>query len=317
MEEESVSKFRILVGSVLIVSALALLPFLLSALWMNPVQAASHTHNSVNTSLEDSPNMITRGAVRAADRLRQSTDSTTRALNNGFQSVTKSVATASVNSGKFVAHSVNSGVTALAHGTGSGVSFVAHTTSSAFGLIAKAPGVSAIIKPADKVSLPVINPNAEVLAASQTPTTDEPATKKTQSPYQSQSAVAWPIHGAITTEFGVPHWPFQPIHTGLDISDGAPSGITPIHAFKRGVVIAAIHSSEGFGNHVIVDHGGGLVSLYGHLASISVRVGQVVDMSTVLGHEGSTGASTGTHLHFEIQLNGQPVNPHKYVNGLP
>ena len=134
---------------------------------------------------------------------------------------------------------------------------------------------------------------------------------------EPETGPIWPIHGVITTEFGVPHWPFQPTHTGIDISDGKASGITPIHAFKPGVVKEVIHSSAGFGNHVIIDHGGGLTSLYGHMYSTAVKVGQKVDQKTVLGLEGTTGASTGPHVHFEIHVNGVPVDPHKYVDGRP
>jgi murein DD-endopeptidase MepM/ murein hydrolase activator NlpD len=82
-------------------------------------------------------------------------------------------------------------------------------------------------------------------------------------------------------------------------------------------VIVVIRSNSGFGNHVIVDHGNGLTSLYGHMYATAVQVGQVVDKNTVLGYEGTTGASTGVHVHFEIDLNSQPVNPHLYVTGHP
>jgi murein DD-endopeptidase MepM/ murein hydrolase activator NlpD len=68
---------------------------------------------------------------------------------------------------------------------------------------------------------------------------------------------------------------------------------------------------------LVIDHGGGLSSVYGHLYSISVKAGQMVDTNTVLGYEGSTGASTGTHLHFEIRVNGQPEDPKKFIPGLP
>jgi murein DD-endopeptidase MepM/ murein hydrolase activator NlpD len=130
------------------------------------------------------------------------------------------------------------------------------------------------------------------------------------------TAPQWPIHGSITTLFGAPDWPFQAIHTGIDISDGWHSGVTPIHPFKPGRVIAVLHTG-GLGNHVIVDHGEGMTSVYGHMAFTSVQVGQLVDESAVLGTEGSTGASTGTHLHFEIRINNSPVNPMLYIPGRP
>jgi murein DD-endopeptidase MepM/ murein hydrolase activator NlpD len=71
------------------------------------------------------------------------------------------------------------------------------------------------------------------------------------------------------------------------------------------------------GNHVIVDHGNGVTSVYAHLHSISVQVGQDVTLDTTLGLEGSTGASTGTHLHFEIRVNGQAANPQQFISGQP
>ena len=68
---------------------------------------------------------------------------------------------------------------------------------------------------------------------------------------------------------------------------------------------------------MIVDHGNGVTSVYGHLARISVSVGQEVDSSSVLGYEGTTGVSTGVHLHFEIRVNGQAANPHQFISGQP
>jgi murein DD-endopeptidase MepM/ murein hydrolase activator NlpD len=132
----------------------------------------------------------------------------------------------------------------------------------------------------------------------------------------SSVAPVWPIHGKVTTEFGVPHQPWQRTHTGIDISSAKPSGVTVVTVFEPGTVVD-ISRSGGYGNHVTVDHGGGLTSLYGHLNDISVRAGQAVRPGDVLGHEGRTGTATGTHLHFEVLLNGTPVNPHRYVPGSP
>lgn len=133
---------------------------------------------------------------------------------------------------------------------------------------------------------------------------------------QSMTSV-WPMHGIVTTQFGASDAPFQSSHTGIDISSAKPAGVTPVTAFRAGVVNQVIHSNAGYGNHVIVDHGNGLASLYGHLANIDVSVGQHVEPGDTIGHEGSTGASTGPHLHFEIDLNGKPVNPHNYLTGNP
>lgn len=147
------------------------------------------------------------------------------------------------------------------------------------------------------------------------------ATASSPAAYVTSQAAAgtqtvWPIHGRITTEFGVYHEPYQKTHTGIDISDGKPSGTSAVTVFRSGTVLQVSHSG-GYGNHVIVDHGNGLTSLYGHLYSISVVVGQHVNPGDTLGYEGSTGDSTGPHVHFEIRLNNQPVNPHLYETGNP
>jgi murein DD-endopeptidase MepM/ murein hydrolase activator NlpD len=142
-----------------------------------------------------------------------------------------------------------------------------------------------------------------------------PATATAQ--YASVSTAVWPMHGRVTTEFGVYHRPYQATHTGIDITSARPSGETAVTTFREGTVVHVVHSSISFGNHVIIDHGSGMTSLYGHLADISVAVGQHVMPGETIGHEGSTGASTGTHLHFEIQLKGRAVNPRQYAPGNP
>jgi murein DD-endopeptidase MepM/ murein hydrolase activator NlpD len=127
----------------------------------------------------------------------------------------------------------------------------------------------------------------------------------------------WPLRGNITTQYGVPHRPWQHTHTGIDISSGQSSGRAPITTFKEGVVADVVRSSSNYGNHIIVDHGSGITSLYGHLSSIRVTEGQQVRPGDVLGYEGSTGASTGTHLHFQIMKDGSPVSPWPFIPGRP
>ena len=117
-----------------------------------------------------------------------------------------------------------------------------------------------------------------------------------------------PVDGRITSPFG---WRIHPIthmrrlHTGVDIA--APYG-TPIHATGGGEVIYAGWRG-GYGNAVIIDHGGGRATLYGHMSSIAVATGQVVAKEQVIGHVGSTGVSTGPHVHYELRINGVPVAP--------
>jgi murein DD-endopeptidase MepM/ murein hydrolase activator NlpD len=116
----------------------------------------------------------------------------------------------------------------------------------------------------------------------------------------------------ITSGFG---WRRHPIygssrlHTGLDL-DGDTGD--PIYAAGGGVVVAAGWRG-GYGNCVVIDHGGGFATLYGHMSSIGVSTGQSVGQGTVIGAIGSTGASTGPHLHFEVRVYGEPVDPVPYL----
>jgi len=117
-----------------------------------------------------------------------------------------------------------------------------------------------------------------------------------------------PVNGRITSPFGMRMHPIfheYRMHTGVDIS--APSG-TPIYAAGAGVVICASWRG-GYGYCVMIDHGGGRVTLYGHMSSIGVNEGQTVSARQFIGNVGSTGNSTGPHCHFELRINGEPVNP--------
>jgi murein DD-endopeptidase MepM/ murein hydrolase activator NlpD len=125
-------------------------------------------------------------------------------------------------------------------------------------------------------------------------------------------SLAWPCTGTITTEFGTKRsWdPYSTAHTGMDI--GVSYG-TAIHAAASGTVIIA-GSYGGYGNCVAISHGNGLVTLYGHNSSLTVSVGDKVKKGGVIAKAGSTGFSTGVHCHFEVQKNGTPVNPRKYLS---
>ena len=128
----------------------------------------------------------------------------------------------------------------------------------------------------------------------------------------SSGGMIWPISGPITSPFG---WRTHPIfgsqrfHSGLDI--GGDYGME-IHAAKAGVVSHAGWIG-GYGNTVMIDHGGGIVTLYGHNQSLNVSVGQNVSQGQVIAFCGSTGNSTGPHCHFEVRLNGEPVSPYNYL----
>lgn len=131
---------------------------------------------------------------------------------------------------------------------------------------------------------------------------------------RARSLRAWtgrfirPVSGSITSRFGMRYHPIlhkTKLHTGVDF--GAASG-TPIRAAAGGVVIASCYL-RGYGNTVIIDHGGGVTTLYGHMSAFGVSDGRAVSQGQVIGRVGSTGFSTGPHLHFEVRRNGTPVNP--------
>jgi murein DD-endopeptidase MepM/ murein hydrolase activator NlpD len=121
----------------------------------------------------------------------------------------------------------------------------------------------------------------------------------------SSSGFIWPVNGVVTSGFG---WRWGRMHEGIDIA--APSG-TPIRAAAAGTVIYAGWMG-GYGNLVIIDHGNGLATAYGHQSAIYVGGGSV-SQGTVIGAVGSTGNSTGPHLHFEVRVNGSPVDPMGYL----
>jgi len=95
----------------------------------------------------------------------------------------------------------------------------------------------------------------------------------------------------------------------------APIG-TPVHAARGGQVVRAEPSTGGFGNVVVIDHGGGVQSYYGHLSAILVKKGQAVDTGTLVGQVGSTGRSSGPHLHFEVRRDGMSIDPTSDIAGL-
>lgn len=135
----------------------------------------------------------------------------------------------------------------------------------------------------------------------------------------------WPIDGVITQGFGCTSYPFEPydpscpthhFHSGIDI---ATDYGTPVHAADGGIVHNFTMGCTwggglcGYGRYVVIVHAGGFTTLYGHLSSWAVGDGQQVDKDAVIGYEGSTGNSTGPHLHFEIDLGGTPVDPLAYL----
>lgn len=156
----------------------------------------------------------------------------------------------------------------------------------------------------------------EIMAASQEVANMIRRSQMSSAAYSGAPAGAggmiWPISGPITSEFG---WRTHPIfgtarfHSGLDI--GGDYGM-PIYAAASGTVIYAGWIS-GYGNAVIIDHGGGVTTLYGHNDSLNVSEGENVAQGQVIAMCGSTGNSTGPHCHFEVRENGEPVSPYGYL----
>lgn len=119
-----------------------------------------------------------------------------------------------------------------------------------------------------------------------------------------------PVTGTITSRFGSKESIRKSAHKGIDI--GAPNG-TPIYAAADGTVTYASYNSGGYGNLVIISHGNGIETYYGHCSKLYVKKGQSVSAGDNIAAVGSTGRSTGNHLHFEIRQNGSQINPQRYV----
>ena len=149
---------------------------------------------------------------------------------------------------------------------------------------------------------------AEPTEPAETP--PEPAPTEPQEDTLPADALIWPVTGRITSPFG-PRTSFggEDFHRGLDIA--VPLG-TPIAAAAGGQVIWSGEKAS-YGNLIQIDHGNGYWTLYGHSQYMSVTQGQHVNKGDVLGIVGSTGYSTGDHLHFEVRLNGVAQNPSNYV----
>jgi murein DD-endopeptidase MepM/ murein hydrolase activator NlpD len=122
----------------------------------------------------------------------------------------------------------------------------------------------------------------------------------------SSAGLIWPVNGPITSPFG---WRWGRMHQGIDIGVGMG---TPIRAAAGGTVIYCGWES-GYGNLTVIDHGGNLATAYGHQSSIAVACGQQVAQGDVIGYVGCTGHCTGPHLHFEVRINGEPVDPLGYL----
>jgi murein DD-endopeptidase MepM/ murein hydrolase activator NlpD len=122
----------------------------------------------------------------------------------------------------------------------------------------------------------------------------------------SAAGFIWPVQGVLTSGFG---WRWGRMHEGIDLA--VPVG-TPVVAAAAGTVIVAGWFG-GYGNLVVVDHGNGFSTAYGHNTSVTVGVGQLVAQGQLISYSGSTGHSTGPHVHFEVRVNGTAVDPLGYL----
>jgi murein DD-endopeptidase MepM/ murein hydrolase activator NlpD len=122
----------------------------------------------------------------------------------------------------------------------------------------------------------------------------------------SSAGFIWPVNGPVVSPFGM-RW--GRLHAGIDIAAGTG---TPIHAAASGRVVYS-GWMDGYGNLVAIDHGRGISTAYAHQSSIAVGNGQTVSQGQVIGYVGNTGNSFGAHLHFEVRINGSPVDPMGYL----
>lgn len=152
------------------------------------------------------------------------------------------------------------------------------------------------------VATPVPAPRPAPVAVAQ-PRAPAQAAAPVPQPRRGTGQFAWPTTGPLFTYFSAGH-------PGIDISP--PFG-TPIYAADAGRVIQIQQLSWGYGWHLYVDHGNGYVTLYGHVSYFAVNVGDYVNRGQLIARVGSTGNSTGPHLHFEIRYNGVPLNPLGYL----
>jgi murein DD-endopeptidase MepM/ murein hydrolase activator NlpD len=138
------------------------------------------------------------------------------------------------------------------------------------------------------------------------------ATSGSPPPASGNGRCVWPASGSVTSGFGYrihPIFGTRRLHTGVDI--GAPYGATVSACDSGTVAFAGVMS--GYGNVIAIDHGGGFATTYNHLSGFAVQAGQSVSRGQAVGYVGCTGYCTGPHLHFEVRINGNPVDPMPYL----
>jgi murein DD-endopeptidase MepM/ murein hydrolase activator NlpD len=147
---------------------------------------------------------------------------------------------------------------------------------------------------------------AAALAAADSRIRGQLAAAQSSDTTPSSSGLIWPVNGPVVSPFG---YRWGRLHAGIDIA--VPYG-TPIHAAAAGTVVLAGWVS-GYGNYTCIDHGGGMATCYAHQSSYAVSQGAAVAQGQVIGYVGCTGHCFGPHLHFEVRINGAPVDPLGYL----
>lgn len=163
------------------------------------------------------------------------------------------------------------------------------------------------------MSIKAIDRKSHAKACGSAPARDSDAVEAER---RHQRSFMLPVAGSITSRFGMRVHPIlgtRRLHTGVDI---AAAGGTPVKAANDGVVVD-VRYNVAYGRMVKVDHGNGIQTWYCHLSAANVRVGEMVARGQKVGAVGSTGWSTGNHLHFEMRINGRPVNPLQVANLRP
>ncbi len=151
-----------------------------------------------------------------------------------------------------------------------------------------------------------------IIQQNQSYNSSDPSNPSNPAPPKRTGRFIWPAPGGVSSPYGMREHPIMggyKMHNGIDIS--APYGAS-VKAADGGTVIYA-GSMGGYGNVVLINHGGGISTLYAHLSSISVSNGSSVSQGQVVGRVGSTGMSSAPHLHFEVRINGNPTNPMGYL----
>lgn len=319
--------FRLLVGCFIIAIGFLFLSFLIASSGNNNIQAQStDIQNDIfSGNFADDSNAVTAsfaGIVREIGlttyQIKDGANKSTKSMINTTYSVATTLGNSTSHGIKTTTSHINRGINYAGKITNKGISSAVSAPNRLISSITNIPLVKNFVRPSEYEDVSLIDPNSPELLVALVALPPAPENSKNANINASNNlGPIWPINGRVTTNFGVPHRPYQSIHTGMDISSGKHSGINPIKPFRSGKVIEVIKSKRGYGNHVLIDHGNGVISVYAHLYSMKVNVGQEVDINSVIGYEGSTGMSTGTHLHFEVRVNGKAANPRKFIANQP